>query len=242
LGARGRRRDLADRHDSPMKTTTRIFGLLLLAGTALAQAPEERAREANSARWVERVQRTDNVWQCGTPRTDCITLQLVVENKTDDELSCRGRIRFAQPNAHGIADSKGYAEYVAPRESKAISHALAPVDLEVASLETDCTPTRLIPADRMTAIQDIPCKHTVVQGVNFADYYPPDAKAENRAGKVLVEFSLPGSPSTPEDLKIARSSGFADLDAAALRAVRAMKFETTCTRVRTRFLVTFGLN
>jgi len=217
------------------------IGLLLLAGTAFAQAPQSRDREAGSARWTERLVRNDNTWQCGDPRTDCTTLQLVVDNKSDEELFCKGSIRFAQPNGHRIADVTDKKAQIETRGSGAVAYSLAPIGMAAAGFETDCMPVSKLPRSQTPAIQDVTCRHRVIQPVNFDDYYPPDAKAEKREGKVLMEFTLAASPSSPTDVKVRESSGHADLDAAGMRAIRAMKFETSCPGDRSRFVIVFGL-
>jgi len=225
-----------------MKIATSALGLLLLAGMAIAQSPQGREREANSVRWIERVERTGNEWQCGSPKTSCSTLQLVIENKSKEELSCRGSIRFPQPNANAIADTKEKKEQVEARGTKVIVYAMAPTGLQPASFETDCAPAGKLPQSPGTAIRDVTCRHAVVQGVKIEDYYPPDAKAEKREGNVLFEFTIAESPGSPTDIKVRQSSGFADLDAAGLRAIRAMKFDTTCPGDRSKFLISFRLN
>jgi TonB family protein len=233
---------MADRDDSPMKIATGAFGFLLLVGAAFAQAPQGREREANTVRWIERVERSVNEWQCGNPKTSCSTLQLVIENKSNEELSCRGSIRFPQPNANAIADSKEKKEQVGARGTKVIVYSMAPTGLQPASFETDCAPAGKLPQSPGTAHRDVTCRHEVIQGVNFDDYYPPGAKAEKREGKLLVEFTLAESLGFPTDISVRESSGHADLDAAGLRAIRAMKFSTSCPGDRSKFVIRFSLD
>jgi len=225
-----------------MKIAAGAIGSLLLAVTASAQAPQGREREANSVRWIERVERSANEWQCGSPKTACTTLQLVVENKSKEELTCRGSVRYPQPNANGIADSKEKTEQVEARGTKVIVYSMAPTGLQPASFETECAPAGKLPPSPGTAIRDVTCKHAVVQGVKIEDYYPPAAKAEKREGSVLFEFTLAESPGSPTDIKLRQSSGHSDLDAAGLRAIRAMKFETTCPGDRSKYLLNFRLD
>ncbi len=73
--------------------------------------------------------------------------------------------------------------------------------------------------------------------------YPPEAVRQRHEGTVLLSFTI-GPDGVPLDITVARSSGFAELDAAALTAARQWRFRalapdghatTATTRVPVRF-------
>lgn len=76
-----------------------------------------------------------------------------------------------------------------------------------------------------------------------APTYPPEAVRQRHEGTVLLAFTI-GPDGSPLDIQVARSSGFAELDAAALQAARQWRFRalgadgratTASTRVPVRF-------
>lgn len=73
--------------------------------------------------------------------------------------------------------------------------------------------------------------------------YPPEAVRQHHEGTVLLSLTI-GADGTPVEVTVAQSSGFAELDAAALTAARQWRFRalapdghatTTTTRVPVRF-------
>jgi len=76
-----------------------------------------------------------------------------------------------------------------------------------------------------------------------APAYPPEALRQRHEGTVLLAFTI-GPDGSPLDIQVARSSGFAELDSAALAAARQWRFRalgpdgratTASTRVPVRF-------
>ncbi|HEU4670382.1 MAG TPA: energy transducer TonB [Dyella sp.] len=76
-----------------------------------------------------------------------------------------------------------------------------------------------------------------------APTYPAEAVRQRHEGTVLLAFTI-GADGSPLDIQVARSSGFAELDAAALAAARQWRFRalgpdgratTASTRVPVRF-------
>ncbi|HEX5306812.1 MAG TPA: TonB family protein, partial [Dyella sp.] len=74
-------------------------------------------------------------------------------------------------------------------------------------------------------------------------HYPEEAVRQHHEGTVLIELTI-GIDGVPHDLTVAQSSGFAELDAAALEAAREWRFRalrsdgattTATTRVPVRF-------
>lgn len=76
--------------------------------------------------------------------------------------------------------------------------------------------------------------------------YPPEAVRQGHEGTVLLTFTI-GPDGVPLDITVAQSSGFAELDAAALTAARQWRFRTLApdghaTTATTRVPVRFHLD
>ena len=105
------------------------------------------------------------------------------------------------------------------------------------TFDADCTARAALPA------LDTPagCKYEVVKPVSIGDYYPEASRAANEEGPVVVEFTLKGAADHPTDVKVAASSLYPNIDAAAVKAVSDMVMSSTCKKAKFRLKLTFKL-
>ena len=218
--------------------------LLLFAAPAVADVDvshpvsEVRTREADSARWTERVVQNASV-TCGTPVATCSEYALVIENQGGNDLICSGAIRWPQPDAHSIDDGAA-SGIVVKRNSRHVIVLRAAPDAAGMTYESSCISAQMTPP--IPAPQaDRKCKYRFKQYPRIDQYYPDAARVEDRQGVVYLEFSIPESPGAAADIVVFESSTYADLDAAAIQALGAATFKTNCTDVRYRAGLKFSL-
>ena len=84
------------------------------------------------------------------------------------------------------------------------------------------------------------CDLRPVRLANPDDFYPAAERAAGHKGRVIVEFTIPESGAKPVDLRVAESSSYPELDAAALRVIEKSRFKTTCPGTSTKLAVKFG--
>jgi TonB family protein len=85
------------------------------------------------------------------------------------------------------------------------------------------------------------CSIEVTLAGDFDDFYPPGPIRRHEQGEVFIEFTaLPGD-SAAKDIEVVRGSGFADLDKAATKLIRALKVSSPCAERRERWAVRFDL-
>jgi TonB family protein len=99
----------------------------------------------------------------------------------------------------------------------------------------------LPPRDQPAPPQSGPaCRVSPVNLKSPNDYYPATERGAGHAGRVIVEFAVMKSRGKPVDLRVAESSSYPELDAAALRVIAASSFKTTCPGERFKIAVKFG--
>jgi TonB family protein len=236
--------------------------LLGLAAASNAADPQESwsPRSEDGLTWSERIMVPTESIRCGSPAVPCRVVTIEVRNdRHDGPLFCGGSVRFPQPNAHHMPET-GWPQWVEVQAGAVgvVKTAHVPNDLPVASIYSRCksTPQPLTP----TAIQDVtdrvppppppppqfsakgePCKTQVLRVTNPDDYYPAQSIARGEQGAVIVRVFATETPGPPRDVMVDTSSGFAELDAAGLAALRDSRFSTNCMGHSQRLKVKFSL-
>ena len=94
-----------------------------------------------------------------------------------------------------------------------------------------------------TPASQSPASACTLSPVRLADpnaFYPASERSAGHKGRVIVEFTIPQSGAKPVDLRVAESSSYPALDAAALVVVEKSRFKTTCPGTSTKLAVKFG--
>jgi TonB family protein len=91
------------------------------------------------------------------------------------------------------------------------------------------------PAGRPTAACAV-----VVTVLNPDQFYPPGSLRRAEEGEVVLEFTADPGADRPRDVQIVKSSGFAELDAAALKVAKAMQVSSPCSTQTVRRSLQFA--
>jgi len=71
------------------------------------------------------------------------------------------------------------------------------------------------------------------------DFYPPGSIRRAEEGEVIIAILASPGDDQPRDIRIVRSSGFPDLDNAALKLVRRLRVSSPCSAKVARWAVHF---
>jgi TonB family protein len=83
------------------------------------------------------------------------------------------------------------------------------------------------------------CGFKLISAPNPDEYYPRDAKRRRESGDVVVEVGIRRGSQEFTDVRVAMSSGFEDLDNAALGVAKDARGESKCPKQRYRFKIRF---
>jgi len=84
------------------------------------------------------------------------------------------------------------------------------------------------------------CAVRVSLADDLDDFYPPGSLRRLEEGEVVIVFRAAPGEGSARDIRISRSSGYAALDDAALRLVRALQVNSPCESRETRWAVHFS--
>jgi TonB family protein len=84
------------------------------------------------------------------------------------------------------------------------------------------------------------CEVALDPAVKPDDFYPPGPRRRRESGRVTVSFFMNGEAGAPSDVEITVSSGYPDLDQAALNLARTNK-RTNCAGQRYTSTIEFVL-
>jgi len=212
--------------------------------SAPAQSVEELIVEASGHRfdvdtgsWRYFLARDDTPRACGTSgKEECLYRAVIVTNESNETLECVGEVTYEGTDITGKKTTRSQA-LVAERTSRIVASGLAKREINASVFNAECTAReKLRPLDTPAN-----CKYEVVQPIAIADYYPPASRQAGEEGPVTVEFTLRGKAANPTNVKVAASSLFPALDAAAVKAVSDMVMSTNCPKTSYRLRVSFQL-
>jgi len=84
------------------------------------------------------------------------------------------------------------------------------------------------------------CQVTI-SGPDLESYYPPGAKRRNEQGRSVLEYSIAEGSNKPVNVLLVGSSGYQDLDNAALKYAKNIRVKESCAGRRHRLNVSFVL-
>src|SRR6185295_4903016 len=116
---------------------------------------------------------------------------------------------------------------------------VTPLEMKL-KFSSSCIPIETTaPALPATAIVD--CSYTITRAPDVEKFYPPAARAEDRQGKVFLEFTLAEPEGRATNIVVYQTSSHADLDAAGVVALGFAKFKTNCEGRRYRAAIRFSI-
>lgn len=166
----------------------------------------------------------------------CVRRTVFVTNGSEQELECKGYIKYDGTDAQGRPQTEAQA-VVLKKSIRAVVASLAEKGVSAATFEAVCTPRAPLPP----LGTDPNCKYEVVKPVNISDFYPTEARRLDEQGPVVVEFTVPGKAGSPTDVKVVASSLSPRLDQGAIQAVSAMVMSSACKNQRYRLRLNFQL-
>ena len=72
------------------------------------------------------------------------------------------------------------------------------------------------------------CRARLTNHIDAQEFYPSSAKRQGIEGDAVVRYWIPPGSDVPMDAEISRSSGSAELDAAAIDTIRSGTFSKDC--------------
>ncbi|HKQ83043.1 MAG TPA: energy transducer TonB [Steroidobacteraceae bacterium] len=206
-------------------------------GSSWIKEADGRSTELPGGVWSFSLYRDDSPRACGENNAQaCLVRMLYVLNGADQALECTGSISYAGADIAGRPTTE-YRALVPEKSSRGIVVSAAERSVNASTFDANCTPRAALPPLDTPAT----CKYEVVQPVSISDYYPEESRSENEEGPVVVEFTLKGKADHPADVKVAASSLFPRIDAAAVKAVGDMVMSSSCKNSRYRLRLTFKL-
>lgn len=131
----------------------------------------------------------------------------------------------------------------------------------VGNITVDPTTLKFRPVDRNTAggvvlqavcdptseVQPTPGPANMTSGANPVDYYPPASKRRAEEGAPIVKACVGSSGELLRDPEIVESSGFPELDAAAIKVAKASRYKAateggislpeSCLKFKVKFVI-----
>jgi TonB family protein len=230
---------------------------LMAAAIAVgAESPGDwQQRKRGSVTWSARSVVDPAAGLCQHPAVDCRKIVVEVRNDHGDApVFCGASIQFPQPNAYAMHE-KGWREWLAiePGKTAPVNFAWVPKDLEVEAIHTECHATRpVLTANAIMDVTDKPpqppppprvppvaCSTRMQHVANIEQYYPAEARREERQGAPVVRITVKKGESEPDSVMLVTSSNHADLDQAAIEVAKASKYVTSCEVGSLMFKVKF---
>ena len=235
-----------------MNARTIVCGFIAVAGAAMSAQPPSTTTaiqdvtapppggetiQRNGARWTEIYDAAGYPKDCGTAEyTDyCLPGRLLVRNETASAIVCHGEIRMPAGNKLSLPGASRDM-IVAGYRTAVLVKTMTAVNTHAESHSSDCKPWQ--PPPNPPPIAGCKCK---VNPPGLRLDYPPGAREREEEGPVVLHFALATSPGRPVDIKVAGSSLFPELDAAATRALEAVEMTTECPGVRFGVLLRYKL-
>jgi len=106
------------------------------------------------------------------------------------------------------------------------------------SFSTDC---RSVPAVAPALAGSSTCPVEVTVD-NPDDFYPPGSIRRLESGEVIIDFTVEAGSARPKDIRLAQTSGWIDLDSAALKLGRKFDVSSQCETQRVRRSIVFDIS
>jgi TonB family protein len=167
---------------------------------------------------------------------DCARNTLFVRNDSTVAIQCKVLLAYAKPDHSG--DSKLEVDRVIfPTVEDAVLHSYANASNMPSTYSASCVS---IPAGPMAPLANPAECRPVLTGPSPDDFYPPGSRRREEQGSVVLEFTMTAD-AVPADVRVAASSGFAELDTAALKYAKQLRAKSACVGARKRVVVRFAV-
>jgi len=222
-----------------------LLALFLIATQRVAQSGEVITpgvrHDEGGAQWTDSLRQwvtegcVERYRAQGLPEI-CGDYYIGVQNLTAGVLHCLTTLDLSGPNEKGLTHIEQHMVLAAnERSANASRGPLSSVPLSFAS---KCHAVPAIAAP-MKASSDCPIEATLD---NPDDFYPPGPIRRQETGETVIEFTAdPGSVSA-RDIALVQTSGFVDLDSAAIRLGRALRISSSCASQRIRRSILFDMS
>jgi TonB family protein len=169
---------------------------------------------------------------------DCVENILFVDNRSALPLQCHGIIELPQPEQQ--IESRRESDLVV---FPGIQHSIVVAVGRAEDMPTRFTSScRVIPAE--PPAHEVAPKECdlVFRAPSANDFYPPASLRREEQGAVMLEYALDPASRKAIDVLIMKSSGFADLDNAALKYSKYFRGTSNCPERRYRSNVRFSIH
>ena len=168
----------------------------------------------------------------------CDSLVVLVRSEAAQPIQCHATLEFGEPDLEGhtrIAIDR----IVMPGDEFETARSYGPLARKPLRFASSCrkidsAPLAPLAAERRCALY-----------VNFTDlpenYYSPGAMRRHEEGEVTLEFTAAGDPLKAQELWVVASSGFGELDNAALTMGGVFSLATNCPGERFRRIIRFRM-
>jgi TonB family protein len=169
---------------------------------------------------------------------DCIVNSVGVRNDSPRPIQCSGTISVINPSLTPPFPAK-HPAVIYPGQESSVERVIARAQDVPSAFSSTC---RIIPAE-LPPKPDVPEECTMsIRGPAAGDFYPPGSKRRDEQGTVAFEFSVDPSTRQAIDVWLVASSGYQDLDIAALKYSKHMRITTNCPQQRFRTNLQFKLS
>jgi TonB family protein len=165
---------------------------------------------------------------------ECVRHTLFVRNDSKIAIQCKSTLELAGPDHLGETRLED-DHVIFPSTEEAVLRSYADTSSVTRNYSTNCL---AIPAGPLAPLSTPAECRPSLSGPSPDEFYPAASKRRQEQGAVTLEFSV-SADTIPADVRIASSSGFADLDTAALRYAKYLRAKSSCAGVRTRMRVRF---
>jgi len=170
---------------------------------------------------------------------NCARNTLFVRNTSQLIIQCKALLEYAVPDHSGNTRLE-IERVIFPGTEDAAFHSYANASTSPKAVSARCF---AIPAGPLAPLGNPPECRPEFQGPPADDFYPASSRRRDEQGSVVLEFVLTAD-SVPADVRVAASSGFAELDSAALKYAKYLHAKSTCVgahaRVKVRFAIAAG--
>jgi TonB family protein len=193
-----------------------------------------KARRKGEARWTEVLEQHASQL-CDDEVKDCVRTQIRVRNDSARPIQCRIEApKWLDDNGEATRLEKDHVIFGG--NTAIAAHGYGPKAKSGRKFSVRCE----IFAETYVPLAVPPaCEFKLVSVPNPDDYYPRGAKRREESGDVVVEASIRRGSQEFSDLRVAMSSGFEDLDNAALGVAKDARGQSKCPKQRYRFKIRF---
>lgn len=171
------------------------------------------------------------------PGPRCTRHTLMVRNESAVPIQCKGVLEYSQANRAG--ETRAEADRVIfPWEEARVLRSDIDDEGKPANYSADCV---AVPAGPLRTVNVAPECKPALSAPPLEQFYPPGAKRRGEQGAVVLEFTTTTAPAAVKEALVVQSSGFVDLDNAALSFSKRLKATSACDAFRMRLKINFKL-